>query len=110
MKSLSGGNIQKTILSREIHLQKDLIIFSEPTAGLDIKSSEFVHDTILKCRNNGGAILLFSSNLNEILTLSDTISVIYKGQVTNLGDCSRMTKQKIAPYMVGIQEAVESRK
>ncbi len=104
--TLSGGNIQKVVLSRELSALKDMIIFSEPTWGLDIASSEFIYRTILDCRERHMAVLLLSSNLDEIIGLSDTILVMYQGRIagrfTNSGD-GTVTKKLLGDYMLGIR-------
>jgi len=79
--SLSGGNLQKLILAREINCLKDYIVFSQPTWGLDIASSQFIIREIDALRKKGAAIILISANLNEILTLSDRIIVMYRGKI-----------------------------
>lgn len=101
---LSGGNIQKLILARELASPlPPLLVFSEPTWGLDISSTEFVYEKILEARDSGSGILLLSSNLDEILELSDRISVMYRGRmVCNLPNDGSLTKEKLGEYMLGI--------
>ncbi|MBI5403522.1 MAG: ABC transporter ATP-binding protein [Ignavibacteriae bacterium] len=81
MESLSGGNQQKVIIAREIELGNDLLIFSHPTRGVDIAASAFIHSTILQQKKKGKSILLVSSDLDEILKLSDRLGVISKGRI-----------------------------
>lgn len=81
MESLSGGNQQKVIIAREIELDNDLLIFSHPTRGVDIAASSFIHSKILEQKKKGKAILLISSDLDEILILSDRLGVINKGNI-----------------------------
>jgi general nucleoside transport system ATP-binding protein len=81
MESLSGGNQQKVIIAREIELENDLLIFSHPTRGVDIAASSFIHSMILEQRKNGKAVLLISSDLDELLKLSDRLGVINKGMI-----------------------------
>ena len=81
MESLSGGNQQKVIIAREIELGNDLLIFSHPTRGVDIAASAFIHSMILEQKKNGKSILLISSDLDEILKLSDRLGVINKGRI-----------------------------
>lgn len=78
--ALSGGNLQKLILAREIDQGKDYFVFSEPTRGLDIASGNFVRNEILKLRDKGAAIAVISTSLDDILTLSNRIIVMYRGQ------------------------------
>jgi simple sugar transport system ATP-binding protein len=81
MKSLSGGNQQKFIIAREISNNPDLLIAVQPTRGVDIGAIEFIHKALVAERDKGKAILLISFELDEILGLSDTIGVIYEGQI-----------------------------
>lgn len=102
---LSGGNIQKVVLARELSSKANFIIFSEPTWGLDIASSEFIYNKILELRKQGIAILLISSNLDEILALSDTIVVMYKGRIVgSFVNSKEITKEIIGEYMLGIKD------
>ena len=102
--TLSGGNIQKVILARELATNAELIIFSEPTWGLDVASSEFVYENILKLRKNGIAVLLISSNLDEIMNLADRIVVMYRGRITGrFTNAKSISKALIGEYMMGIR-------
>ena len=103
--TLSGGNIQKVILSRELASKTDLIVFSEPTWGLDVASSEFIYSKILEIRRAGNAVLLISSNLDEILGLADTVVVLYRGRVVAcLENGSEVSKELVGEYMLGIRD------
>ncbi len=103
--TLSGGNIQKVILSRELSVPSDYIIFSEPTWGLDISSSEFIYRRILECREKQMAILLISSDLDEIFRLADTIVVMYNGRIAGkFPNSGNLTKKLIGEYMLGIRD------
>ena len=103
--TLSGGNIQKVILARELAALTDFIMFSEPAWGLDIASTEYIYRRILECRQNRVGILLISSNLDEILGLADTLVIMYRGRIVgefeNSGDLS---KELIGEYMLGIRD------
>ncbi len=104
--TLSGGNIQKVILSREIERFQDYIVFSEPTWGLDIASSQFVYKQMAALRDKGAAVILISSNLDEILTIADRIIVLYRGTrvVSFAGEEARnLSKEEIGEYMLGIR-------
>jgi simple sugar transport system ATP-binding protein len=100
---LSGGNLQKLILARELNYLQDYIVFSEPTWGLDISSSCFVMNEITQLREKGAAVIVISTNLDEILSLSDRIIVMYKGRISgefpNTKDV--LVKEKINRYMHG---------
>jgi ABC-type uncharacterized transport system ATPase subunit len=103
--TLSGGNIQKVILARELASQTDFIIFSEPTWGLDVASAEFVYAKILEIRRRGIAVLLISSNLDEILALSDTLVVLYRGRVVaSLSNERKLSKELVGEYMMGLRD------
>jgi ABC-type uncharacterized transport system ATPase subunit len=103
--TLSGGNIQKVILARELASQSDFIIFSEPTWGLDIASAEFIYAKILEIRRRGIAVLLISSNLDEILALSDTLVVLYRGRVVaSLSNERKLSKELVGEYMMGLRD------
>ena len=84
VRYLSGGNQQKLILSRELGDQPKVVVACQPTRGLDIGSTDEVHSTLLKLREQGCSVLLISSDLEEILSLSDTIAVIYQGQIMDV--------------------------
>lgn len=99
--SLSGGNLQKLIVAREIEHGTDLLIAAEPTRGVDIGAMEFIHDRIIEKRNKGDAVLLISSELTEIMSLSDRIYVIYDGVIK--GEFTRETadSEEIGYLMMG---------
>lgn len=82
VSSLSGGNQQKVIIAREICNDKDLLIAVNPTRGLDVGAIEYVHKYIVEQRNQGKAVLLVSFELDEVMSLSDRIDVIYGGKIT----------------------------
>ncbi len=84
LANLSGGNQQKVILARELSGQPRLIVAMLPTRGLDVGATEFVHRRIIDARNSGVAVLLVSTELEEILSLSDRIAVIYEGEIMGL--------------------------
>ncbi len=103
--TLSGGNIQKVILARELATRTDFIVFSEPTWGLDVASSQFVYEKILELRERGCGVLMISSNLDEILGIADTIVVMYRGRVVcRRANDSDMSKELIGEYMLGIRD------
>jgi simple sugar transport system ATP-binding protein len=101
--ALSGGNLQKLILAREIDQFRDYFVFSEPTWGLDIAASSFVWNEIAGLRERGAAIILISTNLDEILGLADRIMVMYRGgAVAELPNNEVSVKEKIGNYMQGL--------
>jgi simple sugar transport system ATP-binding protein len=103
--TLSGGNIQKVILARELASASNLLIVAEPTWGLDVASSQFVYEKILEMRSAGAGILLISSNLDEILGIADTIAVMYRGRIVAiLPNAPDLSKERIGEYMLGLRE------
>jgi simple sugar transport system ATP-binding protein len=80
--TLSGGNQQKVILAREVGREHKVLIASQPTRGLDVGSIEFVHKRIVTQRDHGVAVLIVSSELDEIYALADRIAVMYEGRIT----------------------------
>lgn len=103
--TLSGGNIQKVILARELGRVKDFVLFSEPTWGLDVASSEFIYEKILEMRERGVAVILISSNIDEILTLADIVIVMYRGRMVMKRTVSAdLTREVIGEYMLGLKD------
>jgi len=102
--TLSGGNLQKLILAREINWFKDYIVFSEPTWGLDIAAAGFIMKEIDALRRKGAAVILISTNIDEIIALSDRIIVMYGGviigELENKKDA--FTKEAVGNYMQGL--------
>lgn len=105
--SLSGGNQQKMVLSREISQNPKLIIAAQPTRGLDIGAIEFVHTTLLKERDKGAAILLISAELSEITELSDRVIVLYNGEVMAEDVTEKFTRETLGLLMAGKKEGVK---
>ncbi len=104
LKSLSGGNQQKVIVAREFHGEPILLIASQPTRGLDVGSIEFVHNQLLKARSNGKAILLVSAELDEILSLSDMIAVIYEGRIVEVISSEKVDIKRLGLLMTGASQ------
>ena len=84
--TLSGGNQQKVILAREVGREHKVLIASQPTRGLDVGSIEFVHRRIVEQRDHGVAVIIVSSELDEIYALADRIAVMYEGKITGFRD------------------------
>ncbi len=101
MNSLSGGNVQKLILAREINHKSPFLIVAEPTRGVDIGAMEFIHKELIQKRTNGDGVLLISSELTEILDLSDRIYVIFEGQIKGEFTRENATKEEIGFLMLG---------
>jgi ABC-type uncharacterized transport system ATPase subunit len=104
-KLLSGGNQQKLILARELSGHPDLVIASQPTRGLDVGATEYVHHRIVQARNQGAAILLISTELEEILALSDRIAVMYAGEILGIVPGKGADIREIGEMMAGVRRA-----
>lgn len=102
--SLSGGNIQKVILAREIERKPKFLVAVYPTRGLDMGAVEFIHSELLKIRESGIGILLISEELDEIMNLSDRIAVIYKGTIQRVLDKKEATRERLGILMAGVKE------
>jgi ABC-type uncharacterized transport system ATPase subunit len=100
--TLSGGNQQKVIVAREFSRPIHLLIASQPTRGLDVGSIEYIHNQIIKKRDEGTSVLLVSSELDEILALSDRIAVMYKGQIMDILDAKKVNKEYLGLLMAGV--------
>ena len=101
-KNLSGGNIQKVVLARELARSPRVIIAAQPTRGLDIGATEYVREQLLEQRRRGVAVVLISEDLDEILALSDRIAVIYEGQVMDVVAREHATPEKLGLLMAGV--------
>jgi ABC-type uncharacterized transport system ATPase subunit len=104
VKNLSGGNIQKLVLARELWRKPRILIAAQPTRGLDIGATEYVHLRLLEQREEGTATMLISEDLDEIMALSDRIAVIYEGNIMGVIDHADATPEKLGLLMAGVQE------
>lgn len=104
LKNLSGGNIQKLILARELARKPKALIASQPTRGVDIGASEYIHLRLLEQRQAGAATLLISEDLDEICALADRIAVMYEGQIMGILDGRQATPERLGLLMAGVQE------
>jgi len=103
VSALSGGNKQKVVLARELSRDVKLVVASQPTRGLDVGSIEFVYEKLLSERSANRAILLISSELDEVLELADRIAVIYKGEI--VGEVGPdVSREKLGLMMAGIKQ------
>jgi simple sugar transport system ATP-binding protein len=98
---LSGGNIQRMILARELWKNPRIVIASHPTYGLDLRGIEHTHRLLLELRDKGSAILLVSEDLDEIMTLSDRIAVMFEGRVIGIKESEKTSRQEIGLMMTG---------
>jgi simple sugar transport system ATP-binding protein len=107
LKNLSGGNIQKLIMARELLRKPKVLIAAQPTRGVDIGASEYIHKRLLEQRLQGTATLLISEDLDEIRALSDRIAVIYEGSIVGIVDGRSATTEQLGLMMAGAQEKSE---
>lgn len=103
LKSLSGGNIQKLILARELSRQPGVLIASQPTRGVDIGATEYIHQRLLDQRTKGTATMLISEDLDEVLALSDRIAVMYEGEIMGVVDRDEATVEQLGLMMAGVR-------
>ena len=102
-KSLSGGNLQKVMLARELAGEPILIIASQPTRGLDVGAMEYIHQRLVKERKRGAGILLISDDLDEIFALSDRIVVLYEGKIMGEAPGATASREQIGLWMSGVK-------
>ena len=100
-RSLSGGNQQKVIIAREVTNNPDLLIATQPTRGLDVGAIEFVHESLIEQRDKGKGVLLVSFELDEIMSVSDRIAVIYEGKIVGIVDAKEANENQIGLMMAG---------
>jgi simple sugar transport system ATP-binding protein len=103
--NLSGGNQQKVIVAREFSRPIRLLVATQPTRGLDVGSIEYIHNRIIEKRDEGCAVLLVSTELDEIMQLSDRIAVMYRGQILAVVDARTTTREEIGLLMAGVVPA-----
>ncbi len=106
--TLSGGNQQKVIVAREFSRPIKLLIAAQPTRGLDVGSIEYIHGQIVKKRDEGCAVLLVSPELDEIMSLSDRIAVMFAGKILDIIPAEKATKEGLGLLMAGIQSKVQT--
>lgn len=101
VRLLSGGNIQKLILGRELSGHPGLIIAAHPTAGLDVSATEQIHTLLLRRRQEGAAVLLVAEDLDEVLALSDRIAVLFSGEIEGIVPAAEAERERIGLMMMG---------
>lgn len=102
---LSGGNIQKVVIARELSPGPRIIIANQPTRGVDVGAAEFIRNRIVQLRDQGCAIILISADLNEVFELSDRLAVLYKGSFSGIfTDAKQLTEEELGKYMLGIKK------
>jgi general nucleoside transport system ATP-binding protein len=110
LKNLSGGNIQKLIMARELSRRPSVLIAAQPTRGVDISATGYIHERLLAQRETGVGILLISEDLDEVQALSDRIAVMYEGRITGVLARGQGSVEQIGLMMAGIsmEEALRS--
>jgi simple sugar transport system ATP-binding protein len=101
VRLLSGGNLQKLLLAREISENPILLIAVHPTRGLDINATEFIRKKLLEVRNSGTTVLLISEDLDELLMISDRIGVIFNGKIVGIVNPNEVDIKDIGLMMGG---------
>jgi simple sugar transport system ATP-binding protein len=108
VSNLSGGNQQKVIVAREFSRPIKLLIAAQPTRGLDVGSIEYIHGRLLGKRDEGCAVLLVSSELDEVMALADQIAVMYAGRLLDILPATKATREKLGLLMAGFQDQAVS--
>jgi simple sugar transport system ATP-binding protein len=103
-KSLSGGNLQKVMLARELAGRPAVVVAAQPTRGLDVGAMEYIHQRILQERARGAGILLISEDLDEVFNLSDRIVVLYEGEVMGESRCQDASREQVGLWMSGVRQ------
>jgi ABC-type uncharacterized transport system ATPase subunit len=102
--SLSGGNMQKVVLAREIAAEPRLLVASQPTRGVDIGAAQVLRQRLVALRDQGAAVLLVSSDLDELLELSDRIAVLFQGRIVAHFAAGTVDARELGLYMTGLRE------
>jgi ABC-type uncharacterized transport system ATPase subunit len=102
-KSLSGGNLQRLVLARELTGQPKLIVISQPTRGLDVAATEYVRGILVQQRNSGAAVLLIDEDLGELVSVSDRVAVMYKGRIVGLLKPDQIRPDEVGMMMTGVK-------
>ena len=103
---LSGGNVQKVILARELSTEPKLVVASHPTYGLDVSAAALTQNLLIEQRERGAAVLLVSEDLDEILKIADRIAVIFDGKIIAVVDAATAKREDLGLMMTGIVEGV----
>jgi len=99
--TLSGGNQQKVIVGREFSRPLKVLIANQPTRGLDVGSIEYIHKEIVKMRDEGVGVLVISAELDEILSLSDRIAIMFRGEIVTIVKAKGTTREQLGLWMAG---------
>lgn len=104
VRSMSGGNLQKLILARELSGEPEVVVAAQPTRGLDVGAMEYVHTQILAQKERGAAVLLVSDDLDEVFALSDRIMVMYEGRIVGTAEADPSNREQVGLWMSGVVE------
>ena len=102
-KSLSGGNLQKIILARELSSEPEVVLASQPTRGLDVGAMEYIHQRMVEEKARGAGVVLVSDDLDEVMGLSDRIIVMYEGEIMGEVAGSEADREQIGLWMTGVK-------
>ena len=102
-RNLSGGNIQKVIMARELSARPQVLLVAQPTRGIDVSASRYIHERLIAQRDSGTAILIISYDLDEVLTISDRVLVMYEGTIIGSADPRTASREEIGMMMAGIR-------
>jgi simple sugar transport system ATP-binding protein len=104
--SLSGGNIQKLILARELSGEPRVLLAAQPTRGVDVGAARYIHDRLARQRDSGTAILVVSEDLDEVLSIADRVLVMYEGEIVAEADPRESTREALGMMMAGASQAL----
>jgi ABC-type uncharacterized transport system ATPase subunit len=107
-RSLSGGNIQKLIMARELSAKPQVLLVAQPTRGIDVSASRYIHERLIAQRDSGTAVLIISYDLDEILALSDRVLVMYEGAIIGSADPRTASREEIGMMMAGIRPEAQA--
>ena len=102
-RNLSGGNIQKVIMARELSARPQVLLVAQPTRGIDVSASRYIHERLIAQRDSGTAILIISYDLDEVLAISDRVLVMYEGTIIGSADPRTASREEIGMMMAGIR-------
>ncbi|WP_124057849.1 ABC transporter ATP-binding protein [Vaginisenegalia massiliensis] len=109
VRMLSGGNMQKVVAAREMSEASACLIADQPTRGIDVGAASFIHEQLVAMRDQGTAVVLVSADINELLTVSDCLMVMFEGQiVAYFADSSTVTEEELGLYMLGLKQMSSS--
>jgi ABC-type uncharacterized transport system ATPase subunit len=102
VRNLSGGNIQKLIMARELSAEPRVMLVAQPTRGIDVGSAQYIHERLVEQRDQGSAVLIISEDLDEVMSISDRILVMYEGSIIGEADPRTTTREAIGLMMAGV--------